>query len=61
MKQQLIGFWGNEDGQDLVEYTFLVTLVALGAIGLLKTQGASVSGIWVTANSTVENAALAVH
>jgi Flp pilus assembly pilin Flp len=61
MKEQLIHFWGNEDGQDLVEYTFLVALVAISAIGFLKTQGNAVSTIWVTGNTTVQNAALAVH
>ena len=59
MKEQLVQFWENEEGQDLVEYTFLVALVAISAVGLLRTQGNAVATIWVTGNSTVHNAAVA--
>ncbi len=59
MGTRLSRFWKGEEGQDLVEYTFLVALVALGAVSLLKTQGSSVSTIWVAANTTVQGAAVA--
>ena len=58
MVQELRRFWRNEEGQDLVEYTFLVTLAALGAVGLLRNQGTFVSSIWVTGKAVAHNAAV---
>lgn len=58
MLKELHRFWGRDEGQDLVEYTFLVALVALGTVSLLTTQGGAVSSVWVTANTTMQNAAL---
>jgi Flp pilus assembly pilin Flp len=59
MLKELRRFWGNEEGQDLVEYTFLVALVALSTVSFLMTQGTAVSTVWVSGNSLVHNAAVA--
>jgi Flp pilus assembly pilin Flp len=59
MLKELHRFWGDEQGQDMIEYTFLIALVALSTTSLLVTQGTAVSSIWVTGNSLAHNAAIA--
>lgn len=45
IKQLLICFLGQDDGQDLIEYTLLLAFVALGIAGLMMGVGKSASGI----------------
>ena len=53
----LRSLWNDESGQDLIEYTLLIAFVALASAALfLGTQG-SISAIWTTTNSNLENAA----
>ena len=59
MVEQLQQFWKNEEGQDLIEYTLLLALLSLGAAGLLRNAGTSVSTIWTSGDATLHNAALA--
>jgi Flp pilus assembly pilin Flp len=49
-------FWNAEEGQDLIEYTLLLAFVALASAGLFISAGGNISGIWKSANSTLENA-----
>ena len=51
------GFWKDEDGQDLIEYTLLLAFVALSSAALFTTAGSNVSKIWSTSNSTLTKAA----
>jgi Flp pilus assembly pilin Flp len=52
-------FCREEKGQDLIEYTLLIAFVALASAALfLGTQG-SISGIWTSTNTNLENAATA--
>ena len=44
-------FWGDEQGQDLIEYTLLLAFVALASAAIFIGAGGSVSGIWSTTNS----------
>ena len=44
-------FMRDEQGQDLIEYTFLLAFVCLGAATLFASAGRSVSGIWSATNS----------
>ncbi|MGA2144794.1 MAG: Flp family type IVb pilin [Bryobacteraceae bacterium] len=44
-------FWGDEHGQDLIEYTLLLAFVALASAAIFIGAGGSVSGIWSTSNS----------
>ncbi len=55
MKQFLIRFWKETDGQDLVEYALIVAAIALGLI-------AAVRGVTTALNSLYESitAALAL-
>jgi Flp pilus assembly pilin Flp len=52
------GFWRDEDGQDLIEYTLLLAFVALSSAALFSTAGSNVSKIWSTSNSTLSTAAV---
>lgn len=49
-------FWKAEDGQDLVEYSLLLALIAVAAIALLSGVKADVNGIWTQINSSVRSA-----
>jgi pilus assembly protein Flp/PilA len=49
-------FWNDESGQDLIEYSLLLALVALAAVALLGTVGNSVTKIWSGIGSTLSSA-----
>jgi Flp pilus assembly pilin Flp len=51
------GFWKDEDGQDLIEYSLLLAFVALSSAALFSSAGSNVSKIWSTSNSTLTKAA----
>jgi Flp pilus assembly pilin Flp len=46
----------DEQGQDLVEYTLLLSFVALASAALFIGSGDAVSGIWVAASSRLTSA-----
>jgi pilus assembly protein Flp/PilA len=48
MKNFLINFWRDEEGQDLVEYALIVAAIALGMV-------ASVRGVVTALNSLYES------
>jgi Flp pilus assembly pilin Flp len=52
------GFWHDETGQDLIEYTLLMAFVALSSAALFGSAGSSVSRIWSASNTTLSTAAL---
>jgi Flp pilus assembly pilin Flp len=43
-------FWKDQQGQDLIEYTLLLSFVAVASAGLFIGDGGNVAGIWTTAN-----------
>jgi Flp pilus assembly pilin Flp len=49
----LRNFWNDEQGQDLIEYTLLMAFVALASAALFIGAGASISGIWTKANTSL--------
>jgi Flp pilus assembly pilin Flp len=57
MANALYNFWIEEEGQDLVEYTLLIALVALGGVSLMQAQGAGIKPVWGNASTMVSNAA----
>ena len=59
MPRVIYRFVTEEQGQDLVEYSLLLAFVALASAALFINAGASIAGIWTTANSslTVANSA----
>jgi Flp pilus assembly pilin Flp len=59
MKNMLIRFLRDEQGQDLVEYTLLLAFVCLASAALFIGAGGSINLIWTTANSRLNAAAAA--
>jgi len=53
MKNWFRRFIRRESGQDLVEYTLLVALVALAGTGLFMGAGTNASSVWSSANSVL--------
>lgn len=56
MKNLLKGFWQDESGQDLIEYTLLLAFVALVSAAIFIGAGQSASTIWTVANNHLSNA-----
>jgi len=52
----LRGFWKDEQGQDLIEYTLLMAFVALASAALFLGAGGSIKGIWSTTNNQLAQA-----
>ena len=48
--------WDDEQGQDLIEYTLLMSFVAIAAAGLFLGAGGNVKGVWVTTNNELAQA-----
>ncbi|MEQ1883417.1 MAG: Flp family type IVb pilin [Bryobacteraceae bacterium] len=56
MKNLMVRFIREEEGQDLIEYTLLLAFVCLASAALFINAGQSISGIWSVANTTLRNA-----
>ena len=56
MKNLIVRFFRDEQGQDLIEYTLLLAFVCLASAALFITAGDSLKSIWNTANQTISNA-----
>ena len=56
MKQLILRFVHEEEGQDLVEYTLLLAFVCLASAALFIGAGKSMANIWVDTNLIVTNA-----
>jgi len=59
MKNFLIRFVKDEQGQDLIEYTLLMAFIALASAAIFVNAGKSISGIWGAASNQLANAAAA--
>jgi Flp pilus assembly pilin Flp len=44
-------FWLEEEGQDLIEYSLLITFIAIACLALIGAGKPAVNGIWTQANS----------
>ena len=51
MPQRLHNFWMDEEGQDLIEYSLLITFIAIACLALIGAGRPAVNGIWTQANS----------
>ncbi len=52
-RKALRKFFGDERGQDMIEYTLLIAFVALASAAIFISAGKQVHGIWSQANSTL--------
>jgi len=57
MKQFILRFVREEEGQDLVEYTLLLAFVCLASAALFINAGASLATIWTDTNAIANKAA----
>lgn len=51
--QQLLQFWRDEDGQDLIEYSLLITFIAIATAVVVGSGHNAITGIWSGSNSTI--------
>ena len=49
-------FLEDEQAQDLIEYTLLLSFVCRATAALFVSSGGSLSGIWISANSDLSTA-----
>jgi Flp pilus assembly pilin Flp len=56
MNQFLSRFWRDEDGQDLIEYTLLITFIAIATAAVVGQGQNSIRAIWGTSNSNLQQA-----
>ena len=51
--QRLMEFWLDQHGQDLIEYSLLITFIAIACLALLGAGTPSVHTIWTTSNNSL--------
>ncbi len=56
MNQFLYRFWREEDGQDLIEYSLLITFIAIATAAVVGQGQNSIRAIWGASNSTLVQA-----
>ena len=56
MVQQLYNLWLEEDGQDLIEYSMLLSFIVLLCLAFAFAGTASVHGIWSQSNALLVSA-----
>jgi len=53
MARWLCKFWCEEEGQDLIEYSLLITFIAIACAALIGSGRSAVNMIWQTSNSDI--------
>jgi Flp pilus assembly pilin Flp len=56
VKLLLTDFVKEEQGQDLVEYSLLIALIAVVCAGLVQSAGSGYKNLWTTTASMLANA-----
>jgi Flp pilus assembly pilin Flp len=56
MAAYLHSFWQEEDGQDLIEYSLLITFIAIACAAIVGAGRPAVNSIWIGANNQIANA-----
>lgn len=56
MFQRVRLFWRDETGQDIVEYSLLITFIAIATMWMVGSGRSTVNQIWIGANSTINHA-----
>lgn len=54
-------FWREEQGQDLIEYSLLLTFIAIASLAFVYSGTAVVNGIWIKQNTDLVSANTAAH
>ena len=53
MHRNVSNFWRDEQGQDLIEYSLLMTFIAIAVMAFVQSGKTAIQGIWTTGNSQV--------
>jgi len=53
---RLQNFWREQDGQDIIEYSLLITFIAIACAAIVGTTGSATTPIWSQANSQISTA-----
>jgi Flp pilus assembly pilin Flp len=53
MMKRLVALAQRDDGQDLIEYAFLVGLISLVCVAAITTAGGSLDKIWTAVSSAI--------
>jgi len=56
MRNLLVGFLREENGQDLIEYTLLMAFIALASAAIFTSAGNSIQGIWSSSSGQLSAA-----
>ena len=56
MQQLLWKFWQEEDGQDLIEYSLLITFIAIATAAMVGSGQNAIRSIWTASNSQIQAA-----
>ena len=56
MHELLQRVWREEDGQDLIEYSLLITFIAVATAAVIGSGQNVLRSIWGTSNSTIAQA-----
>jgi Flp pilus assembly pilin Flp len=59
MKNLMVSFLREEQGQDLIEYTLLLAFVCLAAAAIFIPEGQGIGSIWSVASGVTSQAASA--
>jgi Flp pilus assembly pilin Flp len=51
--QETSQFWRDESGQDLIEYSLLITFIAIACLALIGSGRSATNAIWGTANTSL--------
>jgi Flp pilus assembly pilin Flp len=49
-------FWVEEEGQDIIEYSLLITFIAIACLWFVGLGHDPINGVWTTANSSITTA-----
>ena len=53
MYELMRGFWSDDQGQDLIEYALMLTLILLVSVAAIGGIGSQVSAIFTNTNSAL--------
>jgi len=56
MQDFLTRLWRDEDGQDIVEYTLLITFIAIATAAVVGQGQYGIRTVWTKGNATLESA-----
>jgi Flp pilus assembly pilin Flp len=59
MAQRMARFWTEEDGQDIIEYSLLITFIAIATMWIVAGGRPAVNNIWTGANNSLATASSA--